>query len=396
MGGRDTGLLKALEFLNQAEWNTATTILAFPDRRIAETYLASDRAVQCACTVIDHRGIFEFAAIADVKRIIVVGPTTQAVRALLTTSLDPDVVLFLGDAAGSALLCAELAPLSRLDAFSSIAGRAAALTEALRRGGSNEALDAAEAEFRMVVTDQEERIDLTQANEAYRGSVIEMRTQRGLTLHYRPTSDVLLLSPGEVRPFERINAREVEAGDSILVLKNDVRELIRRAIAGSRKSIAQLGMYHETIADLRGQLPGGTLRDKARHVLRDMQRENASVPDSELHNIVRWLSADDAPMKIDGARQPGAARDWPRFQLFMRAAGIDEPAAKGYWDAAITSSRSYRAQEGHLFNQRVVQFVLDPEAATAWASMRDVWQQVLEGVDEIVNVTTMREDTRNG
>ncbi len=72
--------------LNQAEWNTATTILAFPDRRIAETYLASDRAVQCACTVIDHRGIFEFAAIADVKRIIVVGPTTQAVRALLTTS----------------------------------------------------------------------------------------------------------------------------------------------------------------------------------------------------------------------------------------------------------------------------------------------------------------------
>lgn len=388
--------LKLLSLLDDADWNTASTVLAFPDRRIAETYLASDRAMRCDCTVVDHRGISDLTSTSTVRRIIVVGPSPQAIRTLLTTSLAPETVLFLGDAAGSALLSAELAPLGRLAAFSSIAGRATALTEALRRGGTNEALDAAEAEFRLVVRDHEERIDLTQANETYRGPVIEMRTQRGLILHYRPTSDVLLLSPGEARPFERIHAREVEAGDSILVLKNDVRELIRRAIAGSRKSIAQLGLYHETISDIRRHLPGSTLRDKARHVLSAMQNENASLPDSELQNIVRWLSADNAPMKIDGAKQPGAARDWPRFKLFMAAVNIEEPLAKAYWDAAITPSRSYRAQEGHLFNQRVVHFILDPEAATAWASMRDVWQQVLEGVDQIVHVTPLREDSRNG
>ena len=187
-------------------------------------------------------------------------------------------------------------------------------------------------------------------------------------------------------------ARDIEAGETILVLKNDVRELIRRAIAGSRRSLKELGLYHDAISGIRRDAPGTTVRDKARHVLRRMQTINGAVPDSELHNITRWLSADDAPMKIDGARQPGAARDWPRFFLFMSAVGIEEPLAKAYWDAAITPSRSYRAQEGHLFNQRVVQFILDPEAATAWASMRDVWQEVLEGVDEVVNVTTSTED----
>jgi hypothetical protein len=388
--------LKLASVLEQSAWNAASTIIAFPDRRIAETYLASDRAVRCDCTIIDHKGISDLSEATPVRRIIVIGPGPLAIRALLTTRLGPETVLLLGDAAGSALLSAELAPLGRIAAFSSIAGRAKALTEALRRGGTNEALDLAEAEFRIVVTDQEEHIDLTQANEAYRGPVVEIRTQRGQILRYRPTSDVLLLSPGEARPFERVSARDVEAGESILVLKNDVRELIRRAIAGSRRSLAELGLYHDAISGIRRDTPGTTVRDKARHVLRSMQAVNGSAPDSEFHNITRWLSADDAPMKIDGARQPGAARDWPRFLLFMRAAGIDEPLAKAYWDAAITPSRSYRAQEGHLFNQRVVQFILDPEAATAWASMRDVWQEVLEGVDEVVDVTKSNEEARNG
>jgi hypothetical protein len=388
--------LKLASLLEQSAWNAASTVIAFPDRRIAETYLASDRAVRCDCTIIDHKGIADLSEAAQVRRIVVIGPGPQAIRALLTTKLAPETVLLLGDAAGSALLSAELAPLGRIAAFASIAARAKAITEALRRGGTNETLDLAEAEFRIVVTDQEERIDLTQANEAYRGPVVEIRTQRGQILRYRPTSDVLLLSPGEARPFERVVAREIEAGDSILVLKNDVRELIRRAIAGSRRSLAELGLYHQAIAGIRRETPGTTVRDKARHVLRSMQAMNGSVPDSELHNITRWLSADDAPMKIDGARQPGAARDWPRFLLFMHTVGIQDTLAKAYWDAAITPSRSYRAQEGHLFNQRVVQFILDPEATTAWASMRDVWQEVLEGVDAVVDVVTSNEGGRNG
>ena len=146
--------LKLSSLLEQSAWNATSTVIAFPDRRIAETYLASDRAVRCNCTIIDHKGILVLSNSASVRRIIVIGPGPQAIRALLTTPLGPETVLLLGDAAGSALLSAELAPLGRIAAFSSIAGRAKALTEALRRGGTNEALDLAEAEFRIVVTDQ--------------------------------------------------------------------------------------------------------------------------------------------------------------------------------------------------------------------------------------------------
>jgi hypothetical protein len=63
-----------------------------------------------------------------------------------------------------------------------------------------------------------------------------------------------------------------------------------------------------------------------------------------------------------------------------------------YWRAAIVPARSYRAHEGYLFNQRVVQFVLDPEGtsagAAAWKAMHGLWQLVLDALDEVAEIST--------
>src|SRR5208337_2680701 len=120
----------------------------------------------------------------------------------LTTTVSPKRVLLLGDAAGIALITAEIAPLLRINAFAPIAARARAMSAALQRGGANERLDLAEAEFRVVALPQGE-IDLTRAGEAYRGDVLHLRTSQGHRVAYRPNSDVLKFSPGETRPFER-------------------------------------------------------------------------------------------------------------------------------------------------------------------------------------------------
>mgnify|MGYP003362211933 FL=1 len=376
-------------FTTQPDWNLSTTLLAMPDRRIADLFLASDRAVGCNCQVVDHRGMADAMTRQQPLRIVVVSPTPDAVRSLLITSITPERVLLLGDAAGSALLAAELAPLTRLAAFATVGGRAKALAAALHRGGADEALDVAEAEFRLAAVTPEAEIDFTRAGEAYKGDVVRLLTARNHKIAYRPTSDVLVFSAGEIRPFERMNAREVRTGDRILVLDASVREPVRRALAGSRQSLKQLTSYHDHIAQIRNSIPGSSLSEKARAVLSRMHELDPNFGPSELPNLLRWLTADQALGFSDGTKQPRAARDWPRFRVFMQAVNVEPSLAEIYWRTAVVPTRSYRAQEGHLFNQRVVQFVLDPEGvaigAAGWKPLQGLWQLVLEAVDEIVD-----------
>ena len=101
------------------------------------------------------------------------------------------------------MLSAEIAPLTRIAGFAAIAERARAMSAALQRGGANEKLDLAEAEFRVAAAIPEGEIDSTRSGEAYRGEILHLTTTRGHRLAYRPTSEVLEFSPGETRPFER-------------------------------------------------------------------------------------------------------------------------------------------------------------------------------------------------
>lgn len=376
--------------LGDANWNNRDTLIAIGGRRVTETYLGSDRAVTCDCAVIDHGGLRDELAKAPYRRLILVGPTPAVLRTLLTAAETPEQVLLLGDAAGSALALAEIEPIGKIDAFSPIAERAKALLEALHKGGADEKLDLAEAEFRIAAAVPEGQIDFTQAGEQYRGDVVHVRTQRGHRLAYRPTSDVLLASPGEARPFERASAQNLKAGDRLLVLNEDIREPIRRALAGSREALSQLQLYHDHINQVLAATPGVSVADKARHLLAVMSSINPAMGSNEIPNITRWLMAGQAAAGPDGVRQPRAARDWARFQVFMEAADVTPPLADLFWRAAIVPARSYRAQEGYFFNQRVVQFVRDPEGASlgsaAWAAMPELWRSVLDAVDEVTEV----------
>jgi hypothetical protein len=382
--------VKLADVLRDASWNCETTTLIIPDRRTADVYLSSDRALGLRCEITDARGLIEVLATKPPNRIIVVGATPDVVRILLTASVAPRRVLLLGDAAGTALLSAEIAPLSRIAAFAPIAERARAMAAALQRGGANEKLDLAEAEFRVAAVVPEGEIDFTRSGEAYKGEVLHFTTSSSDRVAYRPTSDVLEFSPGEARPFERTQARAIRRGDRILVLNASVREPIRRAIAGSRESLKQLGLYHSRIAAIRAAAAGTSDQEKARHVLGAMRNLDPAIGSHELQNVTRWLTADKALGHADGGRQPRAARDWPRFRVFMQAVGVDPYSADMYWRAAIVPARSYRVHEGYLFNQRVVQFVLDPEGtaagAAAWKTMPALWQLVLDAVDEVVEI----------
>lgn len=389
---KETPVSAKLATVLDASGKRATgTMIAVPTDRVRDVFLSSDRAQRWDCDVVAPENLAAQLAATRPERLIVVGPNPEIVRVLLTSPEVPAIVVLIGDTAGVGLVCSELRPITRIEAFRPLAARAEALLAALARGGGDEKLDFAEAEFRVRAAVPEGEVDFTRSGDDYKGDVVRIGTSRGGRFAYRPGSDVLVHSAGELRPFVRREARRVQVGDLILALGSDVRETLRRALSGSRRIQRELASYHGYLSQIRAGLPGTTVADKVRRVLAKMQQIEPSVPDSEVSNIRRWITADAGACDAEGYRMPGAPRDWRRFKIFGQAVGIPDVLAKTYWQAAVVPTRAYRAHEGHGFNQQVVQFVLDPEAtaigAGVFARLPDLWQLVLAAVDEVVSVT---------
>lgn len=384
---------KLATLLDAAHNGAVDTLVVVPDRRVADLFILSERVRRWKIDVVAAEGLAAQLAAAQPRRMIVVGPTPEILHVLLTSAAVPASVSLLGDSSGVGLLAAELGPIERLSEFAPLAARALALRKALSRGGADESLDLGEASFEASDMHAVGKADFTRSGEAYAGDTILIRTRRGEFV-YRPGSTVLVHSAGEIRPFVPKEAQRIRIGDAILALSPDIHETLRRAISGSRKSRDELATYHKQVAARRGATPGATLSDKARQVVEAMKLLDASVCDAEWQNVRRWLSADQGVEAADGGRQPGAARQWERFRVFWEAAGVHPLVSEAYWRAAIVPTRSYRVQEGFTFNQRVTQFVLDPEGtalgAGRWAAMPQLWQMVESAVDEVIDVKVDR------
>ena len=368
---------------------TAKTLVVVPDRRIADLFILSDRVKRWNIDVVTAENLAFHLASATPRRMVVTGPTPETIQVLLTSATLPASVSILGDSSGVGLLIAELGPIERLAEFAPLAARASALRRALSRGGADESLDLGEASFEASDRPTVIKADFTRLGEAYTGDTVLIRTRRGEFM-YRASSSVLVHSAGEVRPFVPQDAQRIRVGEAILALSPDIHETLRRAISGSRKHRDELAIYHQQVALRRETALGSTLSEKARHVVDQMRKLDPSVSEAEWQNVRRWLSADLTRGSADGTRQPGAARTWDRFKVFWEAAGVGSITAETYWRIAIVPTRSYRVQEGHAFNQRVTQFVLDPEGtslgAGLWATMPQLWQLVEAAVDEVIDV----------
>jgi hypothetical protein len=385
---------KLTSILDVGGTQAADTMIAVPSERIRDVLLLSDRAMNWTAEVVAANDLQARLSAAQPRRLVVVGPSPDIIRVLLTSPHLPSTVTLIGDAAGISLLKSEIWPIAHMEAFRPLAARADGLQKALARGGGDERLDLLEAAFRQTAPVIQREIDFTRAGDDYRGDIIHIATERGGRFAYRPGSDVLVYSPSEVRPFVRRDARSIRPDELILALTENIREKLRQSLFGTRRMREILAPYHAYIGQTRAQLPGTTTIDKARHILTQMRVLDPTIPGTEIQNVKRWITADLAECDAAGYRMPGAARDWHRFHLFATAVGMPDILARGYWDAVVKRTRIDRVQEGHGFNQQVVQFVLDPEAvalsAGAMAKLPDLWHVVLNAVDSVLTVTVER------
>jgi hypothetical protein len=369
---------KLTGILDKAPESASDLLVAFPDKRTAEIFMLSDRAQRWRCRVTYTEDLISSLGTYQAKDLIVVAPKPDIIRLLLTSPLIPQRVILIGDASGTAL---------------PLAARASALRRALEKGGGNERLDIEEAEYRIGDFTSAEKSDFTKSNGQWTGDVVRIRTLRD-TFDYRPNGDVLIHSPGDLRPFDIIQAKKVSKGDFILALKKDMREGLRIAMSFATRHQMELQTYHSAISRARDATPGTTTAEKADFILARMRETAPSLPDNERWNIRRWLTADQAKALDDGAKQPRAARDLARFQLFARAIDMADDQAQAHWHLAVQPTRSYRVQEGHVFNQRITQFIRDPEGTNLgtndWDVRSAIWQKIESGVEEVVEVAVIK------
>lgn len=375
--------LKLAQLLSDPEWNAHDVLLVMPDVYTAEVFLVSDCGVNCDCTVVEVSQLGKQAKLKRWRRIMIIRPEPTVLRTLLTMHITPSCVLLLGDTAGISLIAAELRLFASIPEFSVFTGRTEALAAALKKGGADETIDIDEAGYRFHLPSTESLIDFTQTTAGCADEVIRLTLEGGARIVYRPGSDVLVFTPDEVRPFSKVAARDVTMGDSILVLRKEIRDRLSDALSRSRKVAAQLKLYHEAVVRFCQRLPGNTLAAKARHVLAAMRAIDSSIGGNEVPNIKRWLRVEPS----DSPQQPRAARDRQRFSVFMEAAGIDRILADGFWNCAIVPVRAYSIEEGQDFNRRIIQFIMDPEGVAAGTGLREydgLWQAVVDSVESVI------------
>jgi hypothetical protein len=354
--------LKLSEMARSDRSGKNETLLVLPDRHVADIYRLSDGVVSTNWQIADAKSLAEHAGFLSCRRWVLVRPSNAVLRTVLMASPGPDRVDLVGDAAGSGLLLTELKPLASLPAFAPIKERANALLTAIGRSMASLASDHEEATLRGA--SRIGRIDFTRGDGEYTGPVIRIETERGYELLYRPGSEVLRHTPDDLRDFERIEAKDIEPADTILVLSQRLMESLRRELARAPKTVEALRAYHTAVAVKREQITGAKLRDKARRLTALIKELHPTFDDDEFRNVERWLAVDKDTTSIPDA-QPQAPSTRERFGWFVEALGYPNQLADAWWVEGIRKTRSYSISEGLLFNQRAVAFVVDPESMKA-------------------------------
>lgn len=367
-------------------------LLVFPSKSDCDIYQSEDAWLTCRVPVIEARALRFVLESGHRKHLILVQPDIETFRTLLLHPNTPPSVIVIGDASGARLLAGELRPLIDLDGFATVRDRVKPLLDAISK--SEKDLGGEDPDLEVVVPKDYRTLDFTQEDESgsnYSGTIVRIRTWGGYTINYRANAWVLRTTPNEVRAFEKVHANKLAKNDAILVMSRPLMMLLREHFARMPKTLENLRQYHTAVASRVPDIPGKSISDKAREILRRIQLIEPKFEDHEHSNIKRWLNVQENTVD-NPAAMPFAPKTLRRYKLFMDALGIHKSLAEVYWNVGIRATRAYRIREGLHFHERAVDFVIDPESTLTKdrdGELAALWQIIIQNVDMIENMETI-------
>lgn len=173
--------------------------------------------------------------------------------------------------------------------------------------------------------------------------------------------------PDDDPPFVSTSVSDIEVGDSIFVMSDELRDLVEATLSDAgftafkkgHTFAGMLDLYHAEVKRRSKELyPAKNQRDRAQKILDRMAEVDPKTKDCSLQRVRHWLDLDeDAPNQ-----RPQAARDRVHFEAFVRALEIPEALYKDFWVLAINTTRNESRLAGREMADFYTNVIFHPES----------------------------------
>lgn len=297
------------------------------------------------------------------KQLVIVGPRPGEFAALLGRAWLPPEVIVLSDREFAERLAAIYTALSRhpdLAGPRRIGSRLAGAASAASREAEARNVGPIELVMEPVSAHIDEAIvDLTGDDDSNDRSYVEYTLESGRRMRIRPGSVVVRReSSTEVNPFARATARQIVAGDTIVVPDDAFVQEARTLLPVRILAHARVQVYHTYVETALPSLPGKTRREQARHIL--VQLQQAGAREIAEGTAVDWLNVAQHKLEPPDRLRPHAPRNWREFKAFMTLLKMPEQLSETVWKEGIEPLRIGRRRAGSLMAQAFVSVLVDP------------------------------------
>jgi hypothetical protein len=336
------------------------------------------------------------------KRLLVVAPPRDQFAILLGRKWLPDEIIVLSDRefvdrlAGTYSSLASHPDLAGTGRIGGRLAKAAAAAKAEAKARDVPALDL-ELEARAPSILDENVIDLTAGDDDDEPDVVEFGLESGRTMRVRPGGLVIRHDQfADVNPFERAMAREVTAGNTIVVPNQAFVQEARTVLPVRILAQTRVQVYHAAVEASLSGLPGSTRTAKARYVIERLRSAGARTVVEG--TVLGWLNAAEHKLVPPERLTPHAPQRWREFQAFMDVIHVPLPLAEAIWREGIEPLRIDRRRAGARMAQAFVSVLVDPHggAGALPAEVKDrIAQLRRQAMDHLDGVLTVKRHDAN-
>jgi hypothetical protein len=303
------------------------------------------------------------------KRLVLVAPSLEEVSTVVCRTWLPDELVIACDRAFAGRMASAYRMLAchpDLCGENRVGSRLAIVVTAAHSEAEARAVAPVELELELhaALDVNEDVIDLTEDGEDDGRELVILRLKSGRTLRARPGSVIIRYRKhAEINPFERAVAREIHRGETIVIPDRAFVEEARRILPVRVLARNWVEVFHASIGDALGQIPGDTLNAKARHVLAQIQARGARTKSEGA--VVDWLRVKEREATPREQLRPHAPERRHEFDALMAVINVPAPIAERIWTEGIQPLRIDRRRAGLRMAQAFVSVLVDQHAAVS-------------------------------
>ncbi len=200
--------------------------------------------------------------------------------------------------------------------------------------------------------------------------------------------------PDKDPPFQRAAASQIESGDFIFHMSDELRSKLESSLQLSGDGVSSLvnpartllRLYHDDVQRRCALLFKSTNRSAlAREVCAKMVQIDSSAGECRPDRVSYWLA-----LPTEGDTRPHASKDTKYFKVFCKALDISDEAAEQHW-AFVRNARRLNQHLGRELVARYAEILFQPESAAIYRKVpeeviRQLQQEALRCVYRVERV----------